>query len=172
MAFKTETGAGLSDATSYTTTAFASEYLKFETQFALWSSASTGAKELALEYATRTIDEFFQFWGIQAQDGQSLQWPRMYAYIEGRDDYLPFDAVPVVVQRATALIALDFIANGNKALTLPDVDTTTSMSIPDLSIQKLPNASTSMFSNRVLTALSQVGRDLTGGNGSFRIVRN
>lgn len=129
MAFVVETGAGLSDATSYVSVADADAY-HTDRGNAVWLTAETDAKQHALVRATAFIDATYRgrFSGYPAmQRLQAREWPRTGAFVRipdnGRSDaffygrnygytyldgvyYVPSNQVPREVIAATCEGAL------------------------------------------------------------------
>lgn len=81
MAFVTEDGTGLADATSYVSLATALAYHQDRGNSAWWSKTS-GEQQEALVRATQAIDAmgYGKFYGVRLTTIQSLQWPRSDAY--------------------------------------------------------------------------------------------
>jgi len=74
-----ETGAGLANANAYANAADGDSFHLGHLYATDWTGASTATKEAALVMATRVIDSLYAFKGYRANDGQALQWPRVYA---------------------------------------------------------------------------------------------
>jgi hypothetical protein len=119
-----ETGAGLSNANSYADAADGDTYHLGHLYATSWTAATTANKEAALVMASRLIDSSYQFKGWRSNDGQALQWPRIYARDPDRLDspfpvrltpfgeYYDPDTVPKLIKDATcetarALIVAD-----------------------------------------------------------------
>jgi hypothetical protein len=112
MAFVVETGAGLSNATSYISLAeaedFVADYFATNTN---WSGATDSVKQTALMQATQYLDlKYGQRWvERRTSDDQALDWPR--AYVDDRNNYpVESDIIPVNIKRATVVMALEFLA--------------------------------------------------------------
>lgn len=106
MALITETGAGLPDAESYCTVAFADAHNAARGATA-WAALTTEQKEQRLRLATEyMVQEYRLKWaGWRATATQALDWPR--AYVPRRDvgDYYASNIVPLEAQRACAELA-------------------------------------------------------------------
>lgn len=113
MALTVENGTGLSNADSYISLADANTYFTSmgdET----WTDADDTEKEAALRRATYSLDAWLRgrWKGVKKTSTQALAWPRIKKLdstegVKDEDGYeLATDAVPLVVQRATAEIAL------------------------------------------------------------------
>ena len=105
--FVVETGAGLTDANTYTTVAFADSYHAQFGNPAEWTGATDAAKRDALRTATRACDERYgQRWlGLRATSFQALDWPRAGVYDLSGDE-LGDDEIPARVQQWVARAAL------------------------------------------------------------------
>jgi len=105
MAFVVETGAGLSNATSFISVADADAYAS-EVGLSAWTGAS-GTKETALIKAQRYITQTYRgMWkGIRSTELQALDWPR--ADVEDYDGYvLDSDSIPAAIKEAQVELAV------------------------------------------------------------------
>ncbi len=105
MAFVVETGAGLSNATSYISVADADSYAS-EVGLSAWTGASA-VKETALINAQRYITQTYRgLWkGLRSNELQSLDWPR--SDVEDYDGYiLDSDSIPAAVKEAQVELAV------------------------------------------------------------------
>lgn len=114
MAFVVEDGTGKADATSYCTVVFADDY-HTDRGNSDWSG-SDAEKQEALIKATDFLEARFPWaTGYKNTQDQALGWPRSYA--SDREGYsFNSDEVPVVVQQATAELAVKALS----AILLPD----------------------------------------------------
>lgn len=112
MTLIVETGAGLADAESYCSVAFADNYHTGQGRELEWSDLDDEVKEQALRRATiYMIGEYRMRWaGYRKGTTQSLDWPRYD--VPQRDvpggsysAYYPYDSVPREVQIACAELA-------------------------------------------------------------------
>ena len=104
--FVVEDGTGLANSTSYAALDFANAYAATNPfQASTWNGLSDAAKQNLLMFATRTLDNRFQWAGEKAFAVSALRWPRYGAY--DRDGF-PVNprAVPVEVQEATVEMAI------------------------------------------------------------------
>ncbi|MCR9256275.1 MAG: hypothetical protein NXI16_09290 [Alphaproteobacteria bacterium] len=101
-------------ANSYADRAFADPYLAARGHGA-WAAASGDARDQALIRATAFIDHAHRFVGKRQLADQPLAWPRREAVDE---DGVSLNGIPLVVRRATALLALRAL-EGDLA---PDLD--------------------------------------------------
>lgn len=138
-----EDNTGLSNATSYCTVAFADNFLKIDSNFAVWSAKQTTEKETALEYATIVLDELIFYFGEKLKDTQSLDLPTTKILIDNN------------IRKAVSLIALDYVF-GKRILEETPVTDISSISVPDLSIS-LKSTKTPTLSLRIQKFLAGVG---------------
>lgn len=112
MALIVEDGTGLTTANAYISVAFAQEYHALRCNDA-WSGPPTEL-EAAIIRATEWLDRHYDFQGSRVVIGdsgtpsvlpQALAWPRE-GVIHSDGIAVPWDAVPVEVQEATAELAL------------------------------------------------------------------
>lgn len=105
MALTTETGAGLADAESYCTVAYADQYHQQRANTG-WSGLEPAQKEAFLRLATEHMLAIYrQRWkGGRVTNTQALDWPRADVEVDGFA--VAVDAVPVEVQKACAILAL------------------------------------------------------------------
>lgn len=113
-----ESGAGTNPAAnSYADLADAASYHEATITGSAWANAGgTGAagdaaKTAALVQATRTLDNLCEWPGRPVTLNQALGWPRVGAWIDGRE--LADSLVPVRVVFATAELARLLILNGD-----------------------------------------------------------
>src|SRR4051812_4817181 len=79
LALIKEDGTGKVDANSYASAADGDGYHDGHLYATDWTGATLQKKEAALVMATRVIDSMYSFHGYRAQEGQALQWPRVWA---------------------------------------------------------------------------------------------
>lgn len=113
MALVVEDGTGLASADSYLSVAGADSYHASHGNPSAWSSASTAAKESALQLATQFLDLTYggQWLGVRIIETMSLDWPR-YGVTDRDGFVIDSDAVPVQIEHATAYLALQ-VVNGD-----------------------------------------------------------
>jgi len=105
MAFVVETGAGLSNATSFISVADADAYTS-EVGLTAWTG-TTGTKQTALINAQRYITQTYRgMWkGMRSTELQALDWPR--ADVEDYDGYvLDSDSIPAAIKEAQVELAV------------------------------------------------------------------
>lgn len=105
MAFVVEDGTGLATATSYTDETFADAH-HTDRGNTDWTSASSGAKQVALILATDAMDQLFRYRGRRKTAEQALLWPRTAVFTRVEHDEVDSNSVPIAVQKATAELAL------------------------------------------------------------------
>jgi hypothetical protein len=118
MALIVETGAGLADAESYASVAFATAYHAARGNDAWAALASDTIREQHLRKATdHMLSTYRTRWaGYRSTQAQALDWPRAevsrpdapQAY--GGESYYPNNVVPAEIQRACAELALRSIS--------------------------------------------------------------
>jgi len=106
IVFITETGAGLSTATSYITVAELTQYLE---DAGLTITLTTDAeKQAALNRMTLVLDSFAKWPGYRVLSTQALEWPRYEAYYndsvycEGNGLVIASDVIPPEIKKALA----------------------------------------------------------------------
>lgn len=107
MAFVVEDGTGLPTANSYASEAdfvayFADEGRDISDAGGVFTQA---LREAALVRATRYMETRFNYVGFKRSDDQNLAWPRIVDYPD--PDGFEFDDVPIKLQRATFIYALE-----------------------------------------------------------------
>ena len=111
MALIVEDGTGLSNAESYASVSFVTQYAT--DRGLVWSTAVEADNEAALRRATVWLDARYRnrFVGykINRRD-QALEWPRHDAY-DRNGDYISYLTVPVEVAKANAEAAILELAN-------------------------------------------------------------
>src|ERR1043166_3029807 len=116
-----EDGTGLANANSYASAADGDTYHAGHYYASVWTSATTGNKEIALVMATRLIDASYQFNGFKKGSVQALQWPREAAIDPDRKDivlsalenklgpYFESDKIPKLLSDATCEMAREIL---------------------------------------------------------------
>lgn len=117
MSLIVETGTIVEDAESYASVAFADSYNTAYLSNAAWTALSTANKEIALRKATQYLDSVYgNLWvGRRVSALQELDWPRQGIWDTGE---IPHTEIPVLLQRATAEIAVRSLST----TLLPDID--------------------------------------------------
>lgn len=102
-----ETGAGLLDAESYASVEQADAY-HAKRRTAAWAALDESEKESLLVKATEyMVGQYRARWkGRRRIPSQALDWPRYDVELEDVDTYLAWDVVPVEIQNACAILAL------------------------------------------------------------------
>jgi hypothetical protein len=127
--FVVEDGTGVEDATSYVTVEEATNYCHTHQQYqAVWGAMSNEARQAALMYATRWIDDHFEFLGrvfrlglSQSEPAQALRWPRLDIWDRDGRYLVSFDSgsdtcqIPDRVKEATVEAALMHVASAVNA---------------------------------------------------------
>jgi len=104
VAFVVETGAGLSNATSYVSVEEARDYISIKPANAKWDDLTDEQVEAFLMWATRLLDQRAFYYGHKAVDSSALRWPR--AGVVDRDGVsVPYDTIPEPIKDAVVEIA-------------------------------------------------------------------
>jgi hypothetical protein len=114
MALVVETGAGLSDAESYATVAFADGYALTYMGSTTWGDLDEAVKENWLRRGAAYLDRKYngRWSGVRVSRGQSLDWPRWDVMDD--DGYIVLsDTVPVEVQKANVEAAVRLFNGGD-----------------------------------------------------------
>lgn len=123
-----EDGSNVTGANSYATNADGDAYHDGHLYASAWTAATETQKSSALVMASRLIDGTVQFNGTKANQGQTMQWPRLLCKDPDRPAlaavptivipffYLPGNYIPPVIVQATietarALLIEDRTAN-------------------------------------------------------------
>ena len=105
MALVAETGAGLSNANSYISLTDANTYWADYGSPADWDNATDAEKSSALMYATRWLDDNYQWYSLIYKTTQSLGWPR-WSFYDSENREIASGAVPQRIKDATCELAL------------------------------------------------------------------
>lgn len=105
---------GAVDANSYATLDEANAFHEATLNAGVWATASIATKEIALQWATRLLDEQVDWVGEIVSADQALRWPRFDVY--SRDGILlESDSIPMFLKNATAELAKQLIASDRTA---------------------------------------------------------
>lgn len=107
---------GAVDANSYATLAEANAFHAQTLNASVWTAASDANKEIALQWATRLLDEQVSWIGEIVTDTQALRWPRAGVYTPD-GILLDSDSIPTFLKNATAELAKQLLANDRTAET-------------------------------------------------------
>lgn len=125
IAFKVEDGTGLSGATSYLTTAEATDILSVNpVASATWAGFTSPEQESLLIWSSRYIDQHIDWYGYKTVETSGLRWPRQC--VTDRDGiHIPKDVIPEQLKRAAAQLALFLQASraaqtGGQSAVLPE----------------------------------------------------
>jgi len=103
------------NANSYATSAEAATYNENHVAAItadVFAAANTNAKSIALQTATRLLDEWVDWNGAKVSDSQALRWPR-YS-VKDQDGYLLSSAeIPVFLKNATSELARVLLTTGD-----------------------------------------------------------
>lgn len=105
---------GGSQSNSYCLLVEANAYHAQTLNASAWTAASDANKEIALQWATRILDEQVEWVGEIASADQALRWPRFDVYT--RDNILlDSDSIPTFLKNATAELAKQLLASDRTA---------------------------------------------------------
>ena len=105
MGLVVEDGTGLSNANSYISLADANTYWIDHGSPSEWDAATTTEKSAALMYATRWLDDNFDWYSYIYTYTQSLGWPRN-TYFDNENRQIDGATVPQRIKDATCELAL------------------------------------------------------------------
>lgn len=105
MSIVVETGAGLEEANSFASVAFADSYHSARGKDS-WAAATQTKKEAALVVASDYVDAKYRSrWiGTKTKDSQSLTWPR-YGAVTAEGGVISSTYIPVDIKRAVVELA-------------------------------------------------------------------
>lgn len=105
---------GGANANSYCLVSEADAYHAQTLNASVWTAATNGTKETALQWATRILDTEVDWAGWIVTETQALRWPRGEVYT--RDGVLLSQlAIPTFLKQATAELAKSLIAGDRTA---------------------------------------------------------
>lgn len=105
---------GASNANSYCTVAEATAYFESRLYRTTWEEAEVADQTVSLIWATRILDELYDWLGEKASETQALRWPRYEA--EDRDGFILDSAtIPTFLKNATAELAGAMLAKDRYA---------------------------------------------------------
>lgn len=106
------TTAGSANANAYCDVAFADQY-HFDRPAVgtTWSAAITADKSAAILWATRLMDNMWEWVGYPTDAVQALLWPRGAMLKRNGWEYVDIHVVPLEIQRATAEYARQLLAS-------------------------------------------------------------
>jgi hypothetical protein len=113
LPFVVETGAGLTNATSYASVEFADEYLDriLDTYKSVWLASDIYQKQQSLVYGTQLIDDYIYFPNTTYQSIRTSQYQALHFPRSGMVDYdgytIPNNSVPVFIQRAATQMGFE-----------------------------------------------------------------
>lgn len=105
------------NADSFLTLAEAEAYHTARLYNAEWTAATDATKETALKWATRLLDERYEWYGTVVTYEQALGWPRVGVWYDSR--LLSHLEVPTVIKNATAEFALFLIKSDRSVVSEP-----------------------------------------------------
>ena len=162
MTIIVETGAGIANAESYASVAYADAY--FAARIGSWDS-SEAHKEQCLRLATDHIDAIYgqRFKGTKSTLAQALQWPRVGVWVDGYE--LPVDQIPVDIQRACC----EFAYQANTTSLAPNL--TQGIVREKIDVIEVEYDTNSRRLPQFTKAASLLAKYLTGGANQCRIER-
>lgn len=100
---------------TYSTRAEADAYHEAHISGTVWSSASTGTRDMALAHATRMLDSYIAWRGLRAVSGQALAFPRSGLYDPDTGDSISSATIPAIIKQACAEQARSLLAGDRAA---------------------------------------------------------
>jgi hypothetical protein len=120
ITFVAETGAGLSNATSYVTVAEADDIAALNIHSAaVWAALDNATKQNLLMYVTRVLDSRTTWEGTKAVTAQALEWPRTDV-VDRYSSAVASNVVPYNVRWAVVELAKFTMADDRLAKWQPD----------------------------------------------------
>lgn len=114
VAFTVEDGSGKLNANAYCTVEEATDYHASRLHSDTWTDSYAKEQQAAIMWATRLLDERFDWIGQPANTGQALQWPRFGTW--NRDGHPVSRAIiPQWLKNATAELARHLVASDIEA---------------------------------------------------------
>ena len=156
-------------ANSYLTEVEATAYMTSERlNTSDWSSASIQSRERALIYATRLLDDSFDWVGYKRTLEQALRWPRSGA-LDSDSNWLDYDTIPDLIKRATAEVALALLIEDLTAEPGILGQGISEAQIGDLFVKIDPTQRKQLIPQRVINSLTSLGtiKPTAAGSGSF-----
>jgi hypothetical protein len=158
-------------ANSYLTETVATTYLTGNRLYTTeWSAATTGDREKALIWATKLLDECFEWEGSPTSIEQALRWPRVG--VTNRDgQWEDQDAIPTVIQNVVAEFAHELVKRDR--LTEPEMlglglD---QVSVGPVSASINPAMVLPLIPRHIAIMLTGYGEPIGGVTGSTREIR-
>lgn len=159
MALKATVGA--SDSNSYVTRTEADEYFLTRYSADAWRDAEVSVKDMALVSASLALDDCIEWLGEKTDPVQSMDWPRVLDEEFG----IANNEIPIKVKRATYEAAL-YLLQSNTLEVTQEID---SVKIGPLEVNINENRPEVLLPNRVVAAVSLLGRVKGAGAGSIRM---
>ena len=162
--------AGAANANTYATLAEANTYhteLRLHSE-TLWKAKTTDEKNRALAWATKLIDENFDFNGVPSYEDQALRWPRTNVYtIDG--DEIDYETIPQFLKNATAEFAYFLLIEDRTEETNRDLKGFKYMKIGEMSMVVDPYTGKPVIPPSVVAMLSDYGRKKSMGKTLVRV---
>lgn len=120
-----EDGSGLTDANGYLSVAEADAILALNpTQYAVWTALSAEEQADYIIWASRYLDNYFDWYGYKTVENSGLRWPR--CGVTNRDgitideNSIPDNLKQATAETATWLVNSDAAGSGGESSNLPD----------------------------------------------------
>lgn len=165
--------AGGASANSYATLAEADTFHSMRLHADAWTDADDSEQTVALQMATRLLDQWFEWTGFTSTNTQALLWPR--SGVVGVNGYLEDNtAIPDRVRDATAELAMHLLLD-------PDTDRTLESDAETQGLQSITAGPVSLVFKNALSLkvipqavaafLVGYGVARSAGGGSVRMYR-
>lgn len=152
--------AGAVNANSYATVAECTAYHEAHLYSSPWTGASATQKTAALVWATRLMDDQFEYEGYKATVEQALQWPRGGAY--DRNGYpIDYTEVPVEIKNAACEFARKLLETDRTAD--PDTLGFSKIVVGSISLDINPLDRLSTIPDTLYTSIRHLVRSRPGG---------
>lgn len=167
--FRVETGAGLTNSTSYVSTDYAEEYFEPTPAKDVWAALSDDKKEYLLAWATRFLDQKADWKGTIYSETQALRWPRTGAYTKDRVS-IGGTVIPRQLKDATCEVAKYLIENDPTAGAT--VDQFKKLVVDVIEIEFQDQSTQSNFPTIINAILGGIGSVNMGMRQSSKILRS
>lgn len=165
-----ETGAGLANANTYASVAYADAYFESHPFYSdNWAEILSADKAILLAAATRLLDSMYQWYGYRSTQTQGLDWPRRGV----RDTYdylLPLGTVPDRLRQATAEQAF-WLTKGDKSTEAQTSTGLDKLRIDVIELDFSSSTSTKSSTQPVVSSVRTLLRGLGDYSGGMRVRR-
>lgn len=166
--FKVETGAGLTNSTSYCSQDYADDYFEPTASKAIWNALTDEQKENLLSWATRFLDQKAKWKGSLTSETQALRWPRTGVYTRDKIA-IGSTTIPQQLKDATCEVAKFLIDNDPTGG--QDVDNFKRIAVDVIEIEYQDMTSQTTFPSQINSILAGIGYISIGRKQATKILR-